>query len=268
LIKVNRVASFFKQHGYTFVAFDSGYEQTRIPTADIYMAPPQSGVSGAEFLFDMMFFDTTIGRVYMRLLGEKFRPLQAMFDAHRERILFTLDNLPNFGPRDGNYFIYAHIISPHVPYVFGPNGEPIRGTDPYTLLDNHPGHEQNLALYAGQVNYLNKLLMQTIDDILANSETTPIIIIQGDHSSKVFSGPEPDTTTRRKLLLPILNAYLLPEGGSAEMYASITPVNSFRFVLNRYFGTQIELLPDESYLLKSVKGRVEFCPANSPGCIP
>jgi hypothetical protein len=46
---------------------------------------------------------------------------------------------------------------------------------------------------------------------------------------------------------PILNAYYLPEGGERLLYPSISPVNSFRVVLNAYFGAELPLLPDNTY---------------------
>jgi hypothetical protein len=39
----------------------------------------------------------------------------------------------------------------------------------------------------------------------------------------------------------------LPNGGAASLYESITPVNSFRVVLNHYFETRYSMLPDRSY---------------------
>jgi hypothetical protein len=271
LIQESRLASFLQQQGYSYVVFDSGFGPTRVQSADQYLSlGKRSDVSGNQLLFDMIFLDTTAGRVYMSMRGKEYAPLQALFDEHRDRILYTLDHLPDFASKEGAYFVFAHVVSPHVPYVFGPDGEPIRGEDPYTLLDNHPGQQQNVSLYAGQVHYLNKLLMESIDKILANSESPPIIIIQGDHSSKVFSGPEPDPETRMKLLFPILNAYLLPAGGAKSLYPTITPVNSFRIVLNQYFGTKLERMPDRSYLLESQKGRdvfVDICNSYPQMCV-
>jgi hypothetical protein len=47
--------------------------------------------------------------------------------------------------------------------------------------------------------------------------------------------------------MSILNAYHLPGGGEAALYPEISPANSFRVIFNRYFGTSLEMLPDESY---------------------
>jgi hypothetical protein len=48
--------------------------------------------------------------------------------------------------------------------------------------------------------------------------------------------------------LAILNAYYLPGVDSDLIYPSISPVNTFRLILNTYFGADLPLLPDESYL--------------------
>jgi len=49
--------------------------------------------------------------------------------------------------------------------------------------------------------------------------------------------------------ISILNAYYLPDGGEKHLYKSITPVNTFRLVLNHYFGSDYEMLKDVSYWL-------------------
>jgi hypothetical protein len=47
--------------------------------------------------------------------------------------------------------------------------------------------------------------------------------------------------------MSILNAYYFPGIHSNSLYASITPVNSFRLLLSEYFGMNLPLLPDQSY---------------------
>jgi hypothetical protein len=53
----------------------------------------------------------------------------------------------------------------------------------------------------------------------------------------------------------ILNAYYLPNGESQFLYPAISPVNSFRIVLNAYFGLNLDLLPDETYFTSHLTGR-------------
>jgi hypothetical protein len=86
-----------------------------------------------------------------------------------------------------------------------------------------------------------------IDRILANSPEPPVIILQSDHGSGMGLSTECHNQTDLRERLSILNAYFLPGVGSEDLYQSISPVNSFRVVLNAYFGAGLELLPDRSY---------------------
>jgi len=45
----------------------------------------------------------------------------------------------------------------------------------------------------------------------------------------------------------IFNAYYLPRGGTSKLYPTITPVNTFRIILNYYFGMNYKVLEDKSY---------------------
>ncbi len=80
---------------------------------------------------------------------------------------------------------------------------------------------------------------------LEKSTTPPIIIIQGDHG--FWTGTN----------LPILNAYYLPGDAADALYPTISPVNSFRLIFDHYFGTDLGLLEDASYLVKDIEQPVE-----------
>lgn len=259
LIQQNRVADLLRAQGYTIVGMDSGYDETRLRSADEYVHPPAiEGSTSKQVIFEMLLLDTTIGRLFTQLRGGEVAPLQALFTAHRQRVLYTLEHVPDFASQDGDFFVFAHIICPHTPYIFGPNGEEIQSSDPYTLLDAHPGEPQNIGLYRDQVNYLNQLILEMVDEILARSDVPPVIILQGDHSSKVYRELHPPQETWMKLLFPIMNAYHLPDGGEDLLYPTITPVNTFRLVLNRYLGANLDLLPDTSYEFKVLRGKRQF----------
>ena len=47
--------------------------------------------------------------------------------------------------------------------------------------------------------------------------------------------------------MSIFSAYHLPDQNIDLIYDSITPVNSFRLILNAYFNANYELLEDKSY---------------------
>jgi hypothetical protein len=117
-------------------------------------------------------------------------------------------------------------------------------------------------LYRDQVIFISKQIVTVIDEILAKSETTPIIILQADHSNRAYKSAEYSNDLAMKLSFPILNAFLLPGfENDSPVYPTITPVNSFRLVFNTYFGTNLRMLDDTSYMLEKKHGQFEFVDA-------
>ena len=82
----------------------------------------------------------------------------------------------------------------------------------------------------------NTLLLPIVDSILAHSARDPIIIIQGDHGSRIVPG-----AVNQEESHTILNAYHLPADGARYLTPSIAPVNSFRVILRYYFHEEIPL---------------------------
>ena len=90
-------------------------------------------------------------------------------------------------------------------------------------------------------------MLGAVEGILRQSAEPPIIIIAGDHGSGVLTDHHSLEATDIKERFSILNAYYLPDDGEQDLYPSITPVNTFRVIFNRYFGTDLPLLPDASF---------------------
>jgi hypothetical protein len=260
LIASSIIQEYLQERGYTIVAFESGYDSTALRDENVYMQSPDLDRGSLWRVgFEVMLLDSSLGRLVMRAFPESADTLDWLFDLHRGRILYTLDHLPDFVQDERPTFVYAHIISPHTPYVFGPNGERIEHQNPFTLLDADPGNPENIQLYRDQVHFLNSLVMDVIEEILQNSPTKPIIILQADHGSKVYRDKEPSPEIQCRLNLPILNAYYFPDDDAEKyLYPSISPVNSFRAMLNGYFYEDLGTLEDESFVLIQKEGSMKF----------
>jgi hypothetical protein len=117
--------------------------------------------------------------------------------------------------------------------------------------------------YTNQVRFANTKILEMIRAIRANSETDPIIIIQSDEGpwpapyagDERFLGTDVSSVdwtraSRDELRekMRILNALYLPGADAAPFHPTMTPVNTFRIVFNRYFGAALPLLPDENYV--------------------
>ncbi len=243
----NTVFRFLKQRGYAIVTFASGWSATEVRTADVYMA---ARWYPGEFEGDLI--DMTPIPFVGRALG-----VGAMYDMYalqRERILYTFDHLADATELEGPVFVFAHIVAPHPPFVLGRDGEAIDPGFGFTLNDgNHLIKEGRLVRdeylrgYVDQLMYTNRRLQSTLDEILSRSAEDPIIILQSDHGPGSGLDWDDPYNTDLKERLSILNAYYLPGKGSAELYAGITPVNTFRLILDLYFGTDCGLLEDRSY---------------------
>jgi hypothetical protein len=151
---------------------------------------------------------------------------------------------------DGDYFVFAHIVAPHPPFVFGKNGEFISHSTAFKLGDTtkYAGtREEYIHNYTDELTYINTLVLRTVKTILSESKTPPVIIIQGDHGPGAYLDWASAENTNMRDRFSILNAYYLGGRQTKLLYPSISPVNSFRVVLNEFFGTKLELLPDRSF---------------------
>jgi hypothetical protein len=227
MIQDSEVVRLLKAQGYKFVHFQTGWGPTaQNPNAD------RDIKCGNVDEFTEVLVRTTM----LRPLADRF----ISYD-RREVVLCTFETLAEVqhtveGPR----FVFAHVLVPHPPFLFGPNGEAIN-TDPALRTKDWSKY------YLGQLEFVNMKVEELLERLLSEAETPPIIILQGDHGSKLIhmSGePSPQMLKER---LGILNAYHLPDGGERFLYDAITPVNTFRVLLTAYFGASYEPLEDRSY---------------------
>lgn len=233
--------------GYRFIAFSTGYLRTEVPDADLYLQP---GVESAGNMESLM-IETTFLRAVESLAGAVgIRFPYPGYQPHRQRVLFTLEQLPGIARIPGPKFVFAHLLIPHPPFVFGADGEQVPQTRRFQLEDGSDfqgTREEYVEGYRNQVAYVNSRLAQIIPQILAASSPDPIIVIQGDHGPGAgldWDSPSAEGLSER---FRILNAIRLPGSEPGLLYLDMSPVNTFRMILNQYFGTTVALLPDRSY---------------------
>jgi len=183
LVRENRVSEMLKNLGYKTVSFHSGHTVTEVRNADYYMT---TGIAISEF--QNLLLNMTplpwLGSVMSRIQISDGISLDA-YAAHRQKLLAIFNNLTKVPAIKEPTFSFAHILCPRHPYVFGPNGESRRPEK--DMLSFIKGEATSVPddvfkrRYKDQLTYINKITKDTIDKILARSETPPIIIIQGDH---------------------------------------------------------------------------------------
>lgn len=138
-------------------------------------------------------------------------------------------------------FVYAHFLLPHDPYVLDRDGSALPGAA--SSWDGSPGD------YARQLEGTNRLLLRTIDQVLASSEAPPLIVLQADEGPYLTDAVRGlDRREQLRLRSSILSAFLLParsDGSLPELPE--TPVNTFRMIFREYFEAEIDLLPERTF---------------------
>lgn len=249
LLAKSEVRDTLAQNGYELVSFRNSYNAT-VSNAEIYY--DDTGLAYPVTAFESIVIDRTLARVLLYVPAFNKAFVEVPYDTHRDQILSTFARLREIPGLDGDYFVYAHIIAPHPPFVFDEDGEALPHNEPFRLADgnqyikNH-SRADYVTGYRRQIQYINILVLGTVDAILAASETPPIIIIQGDHGpgSRLHQGLLEKTLPAERF--GILNAYYFPGQDYTSLYPSISPVNSFRVLLDQFFGTDHALIPDRHY---------------------
>jgi len=222
-IKDSKARQFFTDLGYKFVTAETAHFWVNISDSDVYLKRNVTAGQIELTSFETMFLQSTLIRAVYGLtpLGQ-IKTVVPYERSHYERILFTLDQMKKVPEITSPTFSYIHLVVPHHPYVFTPEGEYLVTEDEKTgYLDN--------------IRFINKQIIPVLEEIISKSEVPPIIVLQADH------GNDGDD------VYAIFNAYYLPGIDPDVLYPGITPVNTFRVILDNYFNTNLGLLEDVTY---------------------
>lgn len=238
----NEVRRIFESLDYQTVAFSTGYRWSEWTDADIYYPIRSTNPLGALTPFENMLYESTLiypfRGYYLKYLPtpttEDYGEVGVYHSLHIETQYNILDTLPEIALNPNPTFTFAHVLIPHVPFVFGADGNLLQDPGFYTgEMAGAVNDEYAQEGYANQVEFISQAIAQIAQEIIDQSENPPIIIIQGDHGWKGENRHQ------------ILNLYYFPDQDYTKLYPAITPVNSFRVVFDQFFGFDFPLEPDE-----------------------
>ena len=245
MITDSRVRAIFEYLGYKTVAFSTGYQATELVNADYYFS--SSLLKKSHSLEALLLINSAA----YTLIEQKWLDLPiSRYRTEQETINYTFATLAAEVPLIiGPKFIFAHIIAPHPPFIFDQYG-PVSPDEMYVLQDGDKywgSREEYIRKYVGQLSYINDQVIQTIDGILEKSVNPPIIIIQADHGPGAYLDFNSVTNSCLQERFSVLNAYYLPQGKVDQISENVTPVNTFRIILNSYFGTDFTILDNKEF---------------------
>jgi hypothetical protein len=247
MIDESDVRMMLESAGYHSYSITTGWGPTDNSSTNTYYQPYPIIIND----FETVVLTATPMRILYPYLSEvAYLP---SFNAHRNLFLYNFSTLSNISKIEGPKFVVAHIVSPHPPFVFDENGNPLNPNYSYSFNDANDiavTEEEYRLGYIQQLKFLNQKLEELIEEILSNSKTPPIIILQADHGPGMFTDFSSSANTCLQERFSIFAAYYLPGTDLSFVPQDITPVNVFRIVFNKYFGTEFSLLPNYHYYNK------------------
>ena len=161
-----------------------------------------------------------------------------LFDDHYRRTFSAIARVPK---TPGPVFVFAHLLFPHLPFVVDRNCRPLTRSS------------KGKYRYVGQVECVNRMVLELVTTLLRESDIPPVILLQGDHGTKTLgfekatsAGTIPLAAARERL--GAFGAYYLPGQGAAAFGDSVTIVNVLGDVLRQYLGADLPREPDDMYL--------------------
>jgi hypothetical protein len=236
LLERSRIVSYLKGKGYRYIFFPSRWwgSTRHSPLADsvvqVWPFSPAREFSRTEFR------RVTHWETMLRYVNPVDR-----FDAdHVQRTLEAFGRLPAV---DGPVLAFAHVLSPHWPYVLDQN---CGAASTAVALDQVAG-------YLGQLQCVNSVVLRTVTNLIRDSEVPPIILLQSDHGTATlrFSrapSAELVPTNAARERFGAFGAYHLPDSGEVAFGDTVTVVNVLGNVLRHYFGVDLPRQPDDRYL--------------------
>jgi len=240
MLQHHRVGAFLKSRGYRFVQIGSWWAPTQASAA----ADESYSFGLSEFAW-LHLRRTILPKVLDAALPTTgIARMTAWDNGQCRRVPLQFEAVKAVAARPEPTFTFVHVLLPHEPYVFDADGGCLSPADVRAR-----GQERG---YLDQLQYANALIRDVVESLLARPDR-PIIILQADE------GPYPEAyrTSNRSWTIAtpeelatktgILNAYYFPEGDYSGLYQEITPVNTFRLVFDKYFGTDFGPLPDRIF---------------------
>ncbi len=272
LLNNNIIYQSLRQKGYKLITFETGFSAGNITNSDQYMSPDKETklskfVDGFQ-AFETMFYNSTGLKLildYQKILPQWAQDfINSPYSDVRENILFQLDKVTDLPPTPSPRIIHIHILAPHPPAKFDSEGRPANITKFFSLNPDQPSRKKyNHTMYLEEVIYLNKRVLQIVRDIKQTATRPVVIILQGDHGTFDFGlGNKYDR-------IKILNAYYFSDGDYSLLYKSITPINTFRVIFNKYFKATLPFMPDLTYF-STYDARFDFeeLTDDNPACFP
>jgi lipoprotein signal peptidase len=234
----SQVRSDLQARGYKTFSFENEFRWALWGNADFYLSPRnRNPLTGSLNSFEVILLKNSVARLFInngRLdINQMLEDLGYVnLDKYNEQnyILQELPKLPDYiQPK----FVFAHTTITHVPYVFNLDGSVMPGEYQGSNNEANVNDPKIQQGYIISIQYVNKMILPIVKSII-EKDPNAIIILQGDHG---YPGKD-----RHQIFMAVHD----PKN-SLERVQCMTPVNLFRLIFNKWFGTNYPLLSNDLY---------------------
>jgi len=254
IVQQNPVFDDLRAAGYEVDGISSGFAQLSLRETDRFID------SGQINEFEVAILRRTIAGDVLNLVAPDFVASQ-----QRDRIMATFRTLGALAAERPRHprFVFAHVPSPHPPWVFNADGTPRASGDVNTIFEEMPDttgltEAQLRTAYAGSVEALWQPVLNAVDAIDRASATPPVIVVFGDHGSWVGALPGDD----RLRFLPLLAAHL--PAGRPPLPGDEDLVNVFPDVLNPILGSSLPRVDPAPSFMFGDRDQYDLHPIDDP----
>lgn len=231
----HRAARFLRARGYDFLQFGSWW----VGTFDNWAADENHPLGFSEF--DMIYLRRTALRPLFQLLPDTSFTRRLDWDNGQcQRVARQVEMVKSIGVRPRPVYVFVHILVPHGPFPFAPDGR--------CLSREEAAERGDPQGYVDQVAYAGRIIEDVVTALQADDRPAPVILIQADEGpfpDRDYSVPWQDAPAEElRIKTGILNAFFFPSGDYHLLRPDITPVNSYRIVFNTLFDAEFPILPD------------------------
>ncbi|GEM_PF-2829048 len=255
----NPTMAAFARHGYHLITYKSGYYYTNVsPSGDFETDQyPQTGE----------FTGTIIGRTILPALASvlpstilealppRYRELAFPYEGHRDRIRYAFDTMPRASLASAPVFAFAHLFTPHAPFVFDAQGREVEPLYCFSYIDainirwNRTEEEYKRA-YGNQLIWLQRRVRNLVDALLASPANRPrVIILASDHGPGCYFRYGDIDASHMKERFANLIAVYCQDRRYGRLRQDLSLVNLFRSIRSEYLGEDLPPLPDRNIFL-------------------
>lgn len=244
----NRLVRTLRSSGYSYVHASSSWEGSGCTGAeDVCVAAEAPRIGEMEWALLRM---TPLAEILPRFAPELLVPQPS------DPVSVTREVLARSTDATTPFVLFAHVLSPHPPYVFRDDCTLRSAVSPDLQLWG----DDAVPLYRDALVCLNSQLRQAVELIL-EEDGDPVVVIQADHGPAFtvdWDAPlEGWSPTAKRERFSIFSAVRLPRYCSdVAIPEDLVAVNTFRIVLSCMSDEPFPALPDRRFVSNYSEGRV------------